>query len=330
MSTKKSDRIRIQTFNLRTGTCERGTPDAWKERRGDCIALMAAGGYDFIGAQEVQWRPDDPDCDQAGDVSRGLAPAYGMLGRSREKSPDLGEGAPIFYRRDRWEPDPDAQGTTWLSETPDVPDSRSWDSQCPRAMTWARFHELSRGRRTGRTVLFANTHFDHFFEHTMLLQAATADRFLAERARPGEPVFLTGDFNAYERSWPLLHLLGAQIPCLAAMPAAPLPMRDAWRDVHPGERDARTYHGWCVGWTNDNRIDYVLYAGGVKPVASGIDRTKRPNDRYPSDHYPVTAEFAWTRQASSSRVSRASRKSSSRKAATGTCPGSRPGKSRRK
>ncbi len=253
-----------------------------------------------------------------------------MVGRSREAKPDLGEGAPIFFRRDRWEPDAEALGTLWLSETPDVPDSRSWDSQCTRAMTWGRFHELAGGTRTGRSILFANTHFDHIFEHTMLMQASVANRLLAERARPDEPVFLTGDFNAYERSWPLLHLLGAQIPCLAAMPAAPMPMRDAWRDVHPGERDARTYHGWCVRWTNDNRIDYVLYAGGVKPVAAEIDRTKRPNDRYPSDHYPVTAEFVWAGQASSSRVASASRKSSSRKAATGTCPGSRPGKSRRK
>ena len=160
-------------------------------------------------------------------------------------------------------------------------------------MTWARFHELAGGARTGRTVLFANTHFDHIYEHTMLLQAAVADRFLAERAESGEPVFLTGDFNAYERSWPLRFLVGAPASGLDAFPAAPLPLRDAWREVHPKDRDARTYHGWCVGWTNDNRIDYVLYAGAVRPVAAEIDRTKRPNDRYPSDHYPVRAEFAW-------------------------------------
>ena len=291
MQTPPASDLRILTFNLRTGTCERGTPDAWKERRDDCIALMAAGGYDFIGAQEVQWRPEEPDCDQAGDLERGLAPAYGMLGRSREAKPDLGEGAPILYRRDRWEPDEEAQGTLWLSETPDVPDSRSWDSQCTRAMTWARFHELAGGARTGRTVLFANTHFDYIFEHTMLLQAAVADRLLAERARPGETVFLTGDFNAYERSWPILHLVGEPVPYLAALPAAPLPLRDAWREVHPGEPDARTYHAW-EGWTNDNRIDYILYAGGgVRPVASEIDRTLRPNGRFPSDHYPVSATF---------------------------------------
>ena len=293
MQTPPASDLRILTFNLRTGTCERGTPDAWKERRDDCIALMAAGGYDFIGAQEVQWRPEEPDCDQAGDLARGLVPAgYGMLGRSREAEPDVGEGAPVLYRRDRWEPDPEAQGTLWLSETPDVPDSRSWDSQCTRAMTWARFHELSGGARTGRTALFANTHLDHFFEHTMLLQAAAADRFLAERARPGEPVFLTGDFNAYERSWPLRLLVGEPLPGLAGFPAAPLPLRDAWREAHPGERDARTFHAWGVGWTNDNRIDYILYAGrGVRAVASEIDRTLRPNGRFPSDHYPVSATF---------------------------------------
>ena len=298
MDCGSSSRLGVLTFNLRTGTCERGTPDAWKCRRDACIGLMAASGADFIGAQEVQWRPDDPDCDQAGDLGRGLAPAYGMIGRSREAEPDLGEGAPVFFRRDRWEPDPGAQGTIWLSETPDVPDSRSWDSMCPRAMTWARFHELAGGARTGRTVLFANTHFDHVFEHTMLLQAAFCDRMLAERARPGEPVFLTGDFNAYERSWPVRHLLGETIPVLAGLPPAPLPLRDAWRDLHPGERDARTYHAWGVVWTNDNRIDYVLYAGvGVRPVAAGIDRSRRPDGGFPSDHYPVSAEFELVRPA---------------------------------
>ena len=285
--------IRVLSFNLRTGTCDRGTPDAWKERRADCIALMAAGGHDFIAAQEVQWRPDDPDCDQAGDLRRSLA-GYGMIGRSREAAPDLGEGAPVFYRLDRWAPDPDAQGTLWLSETPDVPDSRSWDSQCTRALTWARFRELDGGASTGRTVLFANTHFDYLYEHTILLQAALCDRLVAERAKPGEPVVLTGDFNAYERSWPLLHLAGEPIPWLNGLPPAPLPMRDAWREVHPDAPDARTFHAW-QGWTNDNRIDYVLYAGGgVRPVASEIDRTLRPNGRFPSDHYPVSAAFART------------------------------------
>ncbi|MBQ9726309.1 MAG: endonuclease/exonuclease/phosphatase family protein [Kiritimatiellae bacterium] len=291
MNATRTDDLGIVTFNVRTGTCERGTPDAWAERRGDCIALMLGGGYDFIGLQEVQWRPEDPDCDQAGDLRRGLAArGYGMVGRSREARPDVGEGAPVFYRLDRWEPDPDAQGTLWLSETPDVPDSRSWDSQCPRAMTWVRFRELAGGDPTGRTVLFANTHFDHIFEHTMLLQAELSDRLLAERARPGEPVFLTGDFNAYERSWPVRHLLGETVLPGAIRPA-PLPFRDAWRECHPGERDARTFHHWGE-WTNDNRIDYVLFAGpGVRPVSADIDRTLRPNGRFPSDHYPVRTRF---------------------------------------
>ena len=290
MDTTPASRIRVLSFNIRTGTCERGTPDAWKHRRGDCIRLMAGGGFDFVGPQEVQWRPDEPDCDQAGDLERGLAPAFGMLGRSREARPDLGEGAPVFYRRDRWEPDAEAQGTLWLSETPDVPDSRSWDSQCTRAMTWARFHELSGGARTGRTVLFANTHLDHVYEHTMLMQAATCDRLLAGRARPGEPVILAGDFNMYERSWPVRHLLGETV-LPGSLDPAPLPLRDAWRDVHPGTPDTRTFHTWGK-WTFNSRIDFLLYAGdGVRAVASEIDCSRRADGGFPSDHFPVSAEF---------------------------------------
>ena len=228
-------------------------------------------------------------------LDEALGAGWGRIGIGRLPD-DKGESMTIYYRKARFECL--ATGTFWLSETPETPDSRSWDSQCPRAMTWARFHERADGARTGRTVLFANTHFDYLYEHTMLLQAAAADRFLAARAKPGEALFLTGDFNAYERSWPLLHLTGEPIPCLA-IPPAPLPLRDAWREIHPGERDARTFHAWGVVWTNDNRIDYVLYAGdGVRPVSAEIDRTRRPDGGYPSDHYPVRAAFSLPRPAS--------------------------------
>ena len=280
--------LRILTFNLRTGTCERGTPDAWKERRADCIALMLAGGYDFIGAQEVQWRPEEPDCDQAGDLARGL-PAYGMFGTSRDPDPANGEGGPIFYRRDRWELDENDNGHLWLSDTPTVRASRLEDATHSRVLVWGRFHELEGGKRTGRTILFSNTHLDYLFEHTILLQATICNRLLAERARPGEPIILTGDFNSYERSWPIRQMLGETLPTAPAIPPAPLPLRDAWREVHSDERDARTFHGWGRP-TEDRRIDYILFNGDLRVLDAQIDRTQR-DGVFPSDHYPLSATF---------------------------------------
>lgn len=284
-----SSSLRILSFNIRTAPCELGTPYAWPLRRDLCRDLIADGGYDFVGTQEAWFSSDNPDADQAGDLSRGL-PAYGMLGTTRDQDPANGEGCPLFYRRDRWELDAENHGVSWLSDTPAVRDSRIEDASYSRILVWGRFHELDGGRRTGRTVLFANTHLDYLYEHTALLQAAICDRLLAEQARPGEPLFLTGDFNMYERSWPIRHLLGEALPAASAIPQAPLPLRDAWREAHPGDPDARTYHGWG-GNPEDRRIDYVFFSGDLRVVDAQIDRAQR-DGRFPSDHYPLSATFS--------------------------------------
>ena len=71
---------RSLTFIIRTGTCERGTPDAWKERRDDCIARMAAGGDGFIGAPGAAGGADRPG--GGGEAAREVAGlvAVGIVG----------------------------------------------------------------------------------------------------------------------------------------------------------------------------------------------------------------------------------------------------------
>lgn len=283
--------LRILSFNLRVAICERDTPNAWPLRRDFCRDIIAQGGYDFVGTQEAWFSPGDPDTDQAGDLKRGLS-AYGMLGTSRDPDPAHGEGCPIFYRRDRWELDAEDNGIFWLSNTPEVRASRLEDATHSRVMVWGRFHEIEHGRRTGHTLLFSNTHLDYLFEHTIFLQAAICNRLLAERARPGEPVILTGDFNSFERSWPIRYMVGETLtlPMVPAIPPAPLPLRDAWREAHQGEPDTRTFHRWGQA-TEDRRIDYVLFNGGLRLLDAQIDRTQR-DGRFPSDHYPLAATFA--------------------------------------
>lgn len=288
MDTAEPD-LHIITFNIKTGNCRPDSQYAWPLRRDFCLDIIAGGGYDFVGVQEAWFSPGEPDSDQAGDLAKCL-PAYGMLGDTRDEDPSRGEGVPILYRRDRWEPDASDRGQRWLSETPGVRASGSWDTVCPRILVWGRFHELDGGRRTGRTVLFANTHLDYLYEHTALLQAALCDRLLADAARPGEPVVLTGDFNMWERSWPIRHLRGDGLSPECALPPAPLPLRDAWRDVHPGDPDCRTFHHWGEKATENRRIDYVFYAGGLRARNARIERIQR-DGRFPSDHYPLSAAF---------------------------------------
>ena len=282
--------IRVLSFNIRTAPAERTTAHAWPSRRGICRDAILRGGYDFVGVQEAWFSPEEPATDQAGDLARDLA-GYGMLGTSRDPDPAHGEGAPVFYRKDRWELDAADQGTLWLSDTPGVRASRLPDATHSRVLVWGRFHELSGGRRTGRTFLFSNTHLDYLYEHTALLQAAIADRLLAERARPGEPVVLAGDFNMYEGSWPVRYLRGEALPLSgAAMPPPRLPLRDAWRETNPGAPDERSFHAWHERSTEKRRIDYVFFAGGLKAKAAAFDRDAR-DGAFPSDHYPLSAEF---------------------------------------
>lgn len=284
--------VNVLSFNLRMAPAECTTAHAWPLRRDFCRDLILGGGYDFVGTQEAWFSPDEPGTDQAGDLARGLA-GYGMLGSSRDPDPANGEGCPIFYRKDRWELDAADQGMLWLSDTPATRASRLEDATHSRILVWGRFHELSGGRRTGRTFLFSNTHLDYLFEHTALIQAAIADRLLAERARPGEPVVLTGDFNMYEGSWPVRYLRGETLPTAPAVPDAPLPLRDAWREAHPGAPDERSYHGWYERDTENRRIDYVLYAGAkLRLLDAAIDHATR-GGAHPSDHHPLHASFAW-------------------------------------
>ena len=268
MQTHAPSELRILTFNLRTGTCERGTPDAWKERRGDCIALMAGGGYDFIGAQEVQWRPEEPGCDQAGDLARGLAPAYGMLGRSREAKPDVGEGAPVFYRRDRWEPDADAQGTLWLSETPDKP-SMGWDAACYRTATWA----LLQHKKSGRKFYYVNTHLDHVGQEARRKGLELIQERIASLNRDGLPVILGGDFNVTPED-----------PALEGLDAR---MKSARRFAVETDKGT-TFHDW--GRRKDvYPIDHIYFSGFSSCLLFEVVTKPYADRKFISDHYPVRA-----------------------------------------
>lgn len=289
--------MNILSFNIRCSYGDGGTPNIWKNRREACLDVVREGDYDFVGLQEVVWNPDDPDGDQAGPF-RDRLPEYGFLGRSRNADPASGEGVVILYRRDRWEPDPAQRGTVWLSETPDIPGSASWDTFCPRTLEWGRFHELRDGRRTGRSLVFANTHLDYVLEHTQLQQAGVVARLLAPFVAAGDAVALTGDFNAYEVSWPVHHLLGRAIHLGDAALPPVVTLRDAMREAAPDAPDGRTYHNWCNGWTLDRRIDYIFFAGPLAAAGYAVDRRpSAPDGHYPSDHYPIRASFRWEERA---------------------------------
>ena len=69
-------------------------------------------------------------------------PAYTWFGESRKGSTE-DEHMGVFYRKDRLRVRD--SGNFWLSDTPDVPGSRTWGNILPRMVTWARFERIADG-----------------------------------------------------------------------------------------------------------------------------------------------------------------------------------------
>ena len=81
--------------------------------------------FDIIGTQEVTY-------EMRSALFEVLGNTYNVFGSGR-KTYANGEGTPIMYKRDRF--DLLESGNFWLSETPDIPGSVSWDCSQERLAT---------------------------------------------------------------------------------------------------------------------------------------------------------------------------------------------------
>ena len=262
--------VKAMTFNIRNSAAADG-PNRWQHRRDMAVELIRRFSEDFVGIQEAL-----PD--QVADLSK-MLPEFRLIGRSREADSQRGEATPILYRHKRWKLDAKQHGTFWLSETPEVAGSSTWGNACRRIVTWGRFVEVD----SGRGIYVYNTHFDHVSEPSRKKSAALLAKHITERALP-EPVIVTGDLNSGESEPATSYLTGKT-------PGSPMRLVDTFRALHPNEKHANTAHGF-QGGTTGRKIDYVLVLPEANVCTAEIVREHR-DGRYPSDHYPVTAEVTF-------------------------------------
>jgi endonuclease/exonuclease/phosphatase family metal-dependent hydrolase len=240
-------------------------PNDWPSRRPRVARVVLDHAPDFVGVQEAMvW--------QASEMAADL-PDYTHFGRGREAD-EGGEGTPIFYRHDRWELDPEDNGTFQISPTPEVPGSNGWGFSYLRICTWGRFIEKS----SGRAVYVFNTHYPLDAFHRDQTSSLVAQR-IAGRKHPVDPVLLTGDFNACEDEPSIEYLLGNG--------GSPVTLSDSFRELYPDAvGNVGTYHDFNGGdW--GCKIDYVFVAG--HRLVREAEHIKWNQDGlYPSDHFPVT------------------------------------------
>ncbi len=260
--------IRVMSFNVRYGTAQDGD-NQW-DRRGDFLVdTVRTFDPDLLGTQETL-------AFQRNFLAEQL-PGYDHLGVGRDDGGERGEMMALFYKRDRFEKL--EGGHFWLSETPDVIGSKSWDSSLPRMVTWVKLRD--RQQESRRPLAFFNTHFDHQGATARLESARLLRRQIGALGKDCA-IIVTGDFNTDQDSPPYQVLFGPD-----AEPFSPIV--DSYRTAHPDkEPDEGTFSGFQASGTSGARIDWIGVSRDWLVTSAAIDRTAR-DGRTPSDHFPVTA-----------------------------------------
>jgi len=267
--TVDSEEIKAMSFNLRTGLAGDGE-NSWWFRRGIVTDFINEEAPDVMGVQEAL-------IFQINFITENV-PGYAYVGRSRRIIPD--EYCAVFYRTDRFELI--EQDTFWLSDTPEVVGSVfTYNQLCPRIVTWVALESLL----TGRTLYVFNTHFDTYHGDEVHERSAALLVEKIEELAGDNPVIVTGDFNETIDSNGYRILTGDH-----TYNGFSGEMIDPW--ITLGLPDEGTFHGFTGEPTGDSRIDWVLYTDPITPLDAAVSHYNQ-NDRYPSDHFPVYAEFEW-------------------------------------
>lgn len=262
--------LKVMSFNIRYGTAKDGE-NHWDKRKDFLADTIKAFEPDLLGTQETLGFQRD--------FLGEKLPGYDVLGVGRDDGKEKGEMMAVYWRKERFEKV--AGGHFWLSETPNVAGSKSWDSSLPRMVTWVRLKDKL--KPDAKPVLFVNTHFDHMGK-VARLESAKLIRDRIGTLGKDCSVILTGDFNSGEGSEPYKALFESRGKDES-------PVVDSFRTAHPKrEAEEGTSSGFEAGASKGSRIDWIGVSRDWKVIAAGIDLTER-NGRTPSDHFPVTAQI---------------------------------------
>ncbi|NJM24749.1 MAG: endonuclease/exonuclease/phosphatase family protein [Bacteroidia bacterium] len=252
--------MRVMTYNIRLNTTADG-PNHWPKRMDKVFALILGHQPDLLGVQEAMDGQMHDLIDNLGD--------YAYVGVGRDDGKTAGEYSAILYRKDRFKVV--EQNTFWLSETPEVPGSKSWDASITRVASWAIFEDL----RTEKKFLMVNTHFDHIGKEARRNSATLIQQRISKISN-GLPVILSGDFNAQRDEPPFAAVTSGEFLELY--------------DSRPADNRQGTYCTFSVNGPACTAIDYIFYSKGWTATGYKVV-TDHNGTYYPSDHLPVLVEF---------------------------------------
>lgn len=236
----------------------------WERRKDALTAVLRPLDADLIAFQEMEsfQRGGDGSVNLARDHLLATMPGFAVAASGDWRS--FPTTQPILYRPERL--NLLDQGWFFFSDTPDVIYSRTFNGSYPAFASWAWFED----HETGERLRVVNVHFDYSSAGNRLASAALVAERLSPWLQADERVVLVGDLNAMagSRTAGILRETG-----LALTPAR-----------------GATYH-LNRGLNLFGAIDHVLHDCNIRLDARPVAIREKPGNVWPSDHYPVLAQF---------------------------------------
>lgn len=258
--------LNVMTFNIRLNTIS-DSLNAWPYRKDKAASQILYHEAHIVGVQEALH-------DQMMDLQQRL-PQYKYAGVGRDDGKTKGEYSAIFYDTARLQVIKSA--TFWLSLTPEIAGSKSWDAAITRIVTWAKMKD----RKTKKVFFVFNTHFDHIGKVARKESALLILKKVKEIAG-NTPAIITGDFNSKPADEPI------QVLVDKADPDYLVDTKEISQTPHYGPTG--TFNGFKSKETDDEPIDYIFIKGKWK-VLSHATISQTWQGRFASDHFAVLAEL---------------------------------------
>lgn len=249
--------IKIMSFNIRTGTSDKNTANAWDKRKAGVYEMLNSEEPMIVGLQEARKF-------QRTDILA-ACPDYDGFGVCRDTGKDVeGETGSVIYNKKLCTVE--KYGYFWLTEKDTSVPNVGWDATYKRMATWAVVKVLKNGKR----FFFINTHLDHQGPNAQAGGMQVIMQKFKELNTENLPQVLVGDFNVTKPS--------------DVFTVCEQTMKDV-RDNAPTTDKIGTFNNWG---SSSKVIDYIFESGFKLLEYRTINDTWK-GVKYISDHYPICA-----------------------------------------
>jgi len=263
-----SQELNVMTFNIRLNI-KSDSLNAWPYRKDNVASQIKFHKTHVLGVQEALH-------DQMMDLIQSLS-QYKYVGVGRDDGKTKGEYSAIFYDSTRLRLL--GSSTFWLSLTPEIPGSKSWDAAITRIVTWAKFKDA-----TSKKIFFVfNTHFDHIGKEARR-ESAKLIRQRVKEIAGSSPVIIMGDYNSKPSDDPIKILTDSTD-------------KDRFIDTKaisltPHYGPQGTFNAFTSKETDNEPIDFIFLKGKWK-VLQHATLSQTWGGRFSSDHFPVFTKLSF-------------------------------------